>query len=189
LQRFIKNKNKKMKVKLAFFLIILATLSRFLPFPPNFSPIAAIGLFGAAYFGKKWMALALPLAALFLSDLVLNNVVYAQYFKSFAWVTSLWLYVGFAAVIAVGMLQLREQKISALKVLGASLTASLLFFLISNFSVWLESGMYPKTAEGLVACFTAAIPFFGNTMMGDLFFSGVMFGTYEYVTRKNLTIA
>jgi hypothetical protein len=190
LLRRLTEKTNKMKFKLAISLIVLAALTRFLPHPPNFTPLGAMGLFGAAYFGKKWMALAIPFISLFLGDLVLNNIVYKEYFTTFTWITSPLLYLSFAAVVATGWLLLRNQaQMSPAKVIGASLSASVVFFLISNFSTWLESGMYPKSIAGLMTCYAAGIPFFGNTVMGDLFFSGLMFGIYEYVTRKKLTFA
>jgi hypothetical protein len=178
-----------MKLKLAISLIILTALTRFMPHPPNFTPIGAMGLFGAAYLGKKWMALIVPFIALFLSDLVLNNVVYTKEFQGFTMITSVWIYAAFAMVIGAGILLFRNQKVTLPLVITASFVASTIFFIVTNFWSWMAFDMYPKTAVGLVTCFTAAIPFFGNSLLGDLFFSGVMFGTYEYITRKKHVFA
>lgn len=170
------------KYRIALVLIILAALTRLLPHPHNFTPIAAIGLFGAAVFERRWLMFLVPFGALFLSDLFINNVVYAEYQNGFAWYTSLWIYAAFAAVIAVGYLLLRK-KASTGNIVGASLSASVIFFLVTNFSVWLESGMYPKTTAGLAACYAAGWPFFGNTLLGDLFFSAVLFGGYAWANK------
>lgn len=177
-----------MKVRLAIALIVLAALTRlglnFLPNPPhNFSPIAAIGLFGAAVFSRRWLALALPFAALFLSDLIINNVLYSQFYQGFAWFTSVWIYLAFAGVMLVGRLMLRD-RIAAAPLVGASVAGSLLFFFVTNFSVWLESGMYPKTGAGLMSCYVAGLPFLQNTMLGDLLFSSILFGAYAWLGSR-----
>jgi hypothetical protein len=181
----------KMNIRFAIALILLAALTRLglnlLPYPPhNFSPIAAMGLFGAAYFSRQALTMAVPFLALFFSDLVLNNVIYSQYYTGFTLITSWWIYAAFGLVMLAGWLLLRK-KVSPIGVLSASLTASAIFFLVTNFSVWLESAMYPKTLAGLMACYTAGLPFLKNTVWGDLFFSTVLFGTYEWMTRKQVS--
>ncbi len=174
-----------MKLRIALVFIALAALSRLLPHPPNFTPIAAIGLFGAAYMNRQWMAFLVPFAALFLSDLLLNNTVYAQYFDGFQWFTSGWLYLAFALVIAIGRFILHE-KIVPGRVVAASLLASTVFFLVSNLYTWMYFPTYPHTPAGLLSCYIAAIPFFGNTLLGDLLFSGVLFGGYAWASRLQI---
>jgi hypothetical protein len=174
-----------MRFRFALALIVLAALTRLLPHPPNFTPIGAMGLFGAAYFGNKRLALIIPFAALFLSDLILNNVVYSQYYTSFTWFTSSWIYLGFALVMLAGYFMLRNDR-SPSRLFAASLTASLLFFLVSNLSTWLGSGLYPQTFTGLMTCYIAGLPFIGNTIMGDLFFSAVMFGSYSWFLKTQM---
>ncbi len=177
-----------MKYRLALALIALAALTRLLPHPHNFTPIGAIALFGAAYFNRQWLMLAVPFAALFLTDLFINNVIYRElYGGQFTLITSWWIYAAFAMVMLAGF-GLLSKKVSGIRVLGASLSASAIFFLVTNFSVWAESGMYPKTAAGLAACYTAGIPFLGNTVMGDLFFSAAMFGVFEWAKSRNARI-
>ncbi len=172
-----------MKIRFALALIILAAASRILPHPDNFSPIAAMGLFGAAYFQRRWMMVLVPFAGLFFSDLFLNNVIYKQFYPEFTWYTSLWIYAAFAGMMLLGWALLHD-RVRPVRVLAASLSASLLFFLVTNFSVWLESGMYSKTWAGLLGCYAAGLPFLTNTLLGDLCFSAVLFGTYEWVTRR-----
>jgi hypothetical protein len=174
-----------MKYRLAFALIALAALTRLLPHPNNFTPIGSIALFGAAYFNRQWLMLLAPFAALFFSDLFLNNVIYRDlYGNQFTLITSWWIYAAFAMVMLAGF-GLLSKQVTGLSVFVASLSASAIFFLVTNFSVWAESGIYPKTAAGLAACYTAGIPFLGNTVLGDLFFSVSMFGVYEWLKRKN----
>ncbi len=173
---------------LAISLVFTAAAVRLFPHPDNFAPLGAMGLFCAAYLRRSW---GVPFIALFLSDLVLNNVIYSAYFPSFAWFTSIWIYLSFAAVLAVGIL-IFQKSVSPSKVLAASLTASLVFFLVSNFSTFVETNLYPKSAVGLLACYTAGLPFLKNTILGDLFFSAVMFGTYSLYLRtaqKKINVA
>ncbi len=165
-------------------LVLLAALTRLLPHPPNFTAVGAMALFGGAFFSNRVAALLVPLASLWISDLVLNNVVYSEYNPSFAWFTpgGYWMYGGFALVVGLGILLL--EKVNFTNLLAASLSASVLFYLVTNFGVWYGSSMYPATREGLVACYVAAIPFFGNTLAGDLFFCGVLFGMFGLAQRR-----
>lgn len=171
-----------MKLRLSIALVFLAALMRLLPHPDNFTPISAMALFGAAYFSRQTLTLAIPFIALFLSDLVLNNVIYRQFYPEFTLITSWWIYAAFGIVMLAGWLILR-QKTSPGRIVAASLGASLIFFLVTNFSVWLAGTMYPKTMAGLMTCYAAGLPFLKNTVLGDLFFSAVMFGTYKWVMQ------
>lgn len=165
-------------------LVFLAAMSRLLPHPPNFTPIAAIALFGAAYIAPRWLAVLLPLASLWLSDLFLNNIIYAEYNEGFVWFTGslIWIYGSFLLISLLGFFALN--KISAGRIAGISVIASVLFFLISNFGVWVSGGMYSLTASGLIACYTAAIPFFGNTLLGDLCYTGTMFASFALLQKR-----
>ncbi len=179
---------KKVKIQFRFIalaaVVLLAAFSRLLPHPANFAPIGAMALFGAAYFHKKPLALLVPIVSMWLSDLVLNNVVYGQYFDHFVWFYQgcYWTYGAFIFIGVVGFVLLKKVKVANL--LAASLSASVLFFLVSNFGVWASTAMYPHTASGLMACYTAALPFFKNTLLGDLVYSGVLFGAFELAQYK-----
>jgi hypothetical protein len=174
-----------MKYRIAVILILLAALTRLLPHPPNYTPLAAIGLFGAAYLQRRWLAWMVPFAALFLTDLLLNNVLYSTYFTGFTLITSWYIYAAIGLVVLLGWFFLRD-NVSPQRVLGASLSASVVFFLVSNFSTWAQTVIYPKTFAGLLSCYAAGIPFFGNTVLGDLIFSAVLFGGYAWVLRSKL---
>lgn len=160
-------------------LVLLAALSRLLPHPPNVAPIAGMALFGAAYYNKKYWAFLVPIAAMWMSDLILNNVMYAQYFDHFAWFYSgsLFTYGAFALIVLMGMVTLK--KVRAGNVLFSAIGASAIFFVVSNFGVWLSSPIYAKSWEGLTACYIAAIPFLQNTLLGDLGYTAVLFGLFE----------
>ena len=175
-----------MKLSLSIALVFLAALTRLLPHPDNFTPLSAMALFGAAYFSRQVLTLAVPFIALFVSDLILNNVIYSQYYTGFTLITSWWIYAAFGAVMLLGWLLLRKQ-VTPVRVVTASLIASVVFFLISNLSTWAETTLYPKTVYGLMACYTAGLPFLKNTVFGDLFFSAVLFGVYEWMTRKQVS--
>lgn len=177
-----------MKLRLALFLVAIAVLTRLtlnlMPSPPyNFSPIAAIGLFGAAAFNRKFLALGVPFIALFLSDLFLNNVIYREYYTGFTFFTSGWIYAAFGMVVLLGLTFVRNNMKPG-SIALASLGGSLTFFLVTNFSVWYGSSFYPQNIAGLLACYTAGLPFLGNTVLGDLFFNGVLFGTWFWVLNR-----
>lgn len=173
-----------MKFKLAISLIVLAAFSRLLPHPDNFAPIGAMGLFAASYLERRWMTFAVPFAALFLSDLVLNNVFYREYFTGFTFITSWWIYAAFGLTILLGWMSLRDRAFSPGRVAAISFAGSLAFFIVTNFGHWLDYNMYPKTGAGLLACYTAALPFLKNSIVGDLFYSAILFGVYEWSAQK-----
>ena len=152
-------------------MIFIAAFVRLIPHPPNFAPIAAIALFGGAYFNKKWAAFLIPLAAMFVTDLILG-------FHATMWAV----YLSFVLIVGIGMFAIKQKKIS--NIFLASVSASVLFFIITNFGLWISTPYYAKTGIGLAACFTAAIPFFHLTLLGDLFFVAVMFGSYELAKTK-----
>lgn len=152
-------------------MVFAAAFVRLLPHPPNFAPIAAMALFGGAYFNKKSFAFAIPLLAMFVTDAIIG-------FYSYAWMV----YISFALIVVLGIVMLK--KVSVKNVVLASVTASVSFFVITNFGVWMLGTLYPKTPAGLMESYVAAIPFFQNSLIGDLFFSGVMFGVYELVKHK-----
>ncbi len=153
-----------------FSLIFLAALSRLLPHLPNFTPIAALALFGGVYLDRKHTFIV-PLAAMLVSD----------YFLGFH-DGMIWVYASFAAIGLIG-LWLRNHKGIATTV-TATLLGSILFFVVTNFGVWLSShGTYPPTLSGLTACYVAAIPFFRNSLMGDFAYVTALFGVYELAKK------
>ena len=172
---------------LLFGMILLAALSRLLPHPPNFSPVEAIALFGGAYFASRGTAIWVPLAAMFVSDValgVLNGGIYAEYFLSAGFLL-VYLCIALSTVLGFGL----RGRVTALRVGAYSLLGSVLFFVVTNFGVWLGSAMYPKTAAGLAATYVAGVPFFQNTVAGTLFYSAVLFGAFAWLRRRNPALA
>lgn len=153
-----------------FSLILLAALSRLLPHLPNFTPIAALALFGGVYLDKKHTFIV-PLAALLISDYLLG-------FHN----GMMWVYGSFAAIGLLGLWLRNHQGVTT--TIGTTLLGSVLFFVVTNFGVWISShSTYPPTFSGLIECYVAAIPFFRNSLFGDFTYVTAMFGTYE-LTKK-----
>ena len=172
--------NQEQKLKSSFsYLVILAILialgvaGRLLPHPPNFTPMAAIALFAGFIFIKRYMAVVAVISTMLLCDYFAFGSLSASWFGS----KSMFV-VYLALLFPIVFKNFLQKKIGVLRIFGAALASSSVFFLATNFAVWAFSPMYEKTLEGLVLCYTMAIPFFQNTVAGDLIWSGVIFGTY-----------
>lgn len=152
-------------------LIAAAAITRLIPHLPNFTAISAMALFGGAYFTNKKLAFAVPLIAMFLTDLILG-------YHS----TIISVYLAFALVVVIGMTMIRKKNVT--NIILASVTAAVSFFIITNFAFWITGELYPMTSAGLAECYIAAIPFFGYNLLGNLFYAGVMFGLFEFVKMK-----
>jgi len=171
----IKSKNiiidTRFKVVVGF--ILLAVICRLIPHPFNFTPIAAMGLFAGVYISNKKLAVLIPIAAMLLSDVMLQ-LLHGNGFHD----QMIWVYGSIALIASLGfLLRGREQRQT---IMVASLIGSILFFIITNFGTW-AAGYYPHTVAGLTDCFILAIPFFKGTIMGDLFFNLVLFGGFALV--------
>jgi hypothetical protein len=159
-----------------YLLILVAAASRFLPHPPNVACVGAIGLFAGCYLtGRR--AYLVPLAILVLSDLV-GQWLRIPGMGFYQPITMAFVYAGAMAAVPVGRLVAGSDR-RLFRVPAGSVFASSLFFLISNLGVWL-GGWYTMTLAGLLACYVSAIPFFGYTLAGDLAFSAVLFGVWEW---------
>ena len=164
-------------------LILMGAFSRLLPHPPNFTAIASIGLFAGALMGGRYLKFIIPFLALFISDLAINNTIYASYYDGFVLWRPGFLWVYAPMLIMAGFAPMLIKKLNVKSVLGGSIAASLLFFVVSNFGVWLTDAMYPISISGLIGCYTAALPFLLNTLMGSVFFSAVFFGGFVLVKK------
>jgi hypothetical protein len=153
------------------FLIFAAALTRLLPHPWNFTAIGAIALFGGSHFSSRWQSMLVPMVALLLTDLILG-----------LYTGMIYTYGAFALIVILGWTL--TEKASAFRIGTCSLVASTLFFVISNLGVWALDALYPRTFAGLADCYVMAIPFFGNQILGDLFYSGVIFGAYALLKRS-----
>ena len=159
-------------------LVFGAAALRLLPHPPNFTPVAAIALFAGAHFERKRWAFAVPLAAMLVSDAVLELLTGRGFTSGMPVI-----YGTFAAIVGIGLL-LRRRRTEVLPVAGAAFASAALFYLTTNFAVWASGQLYARTLSGLVACYVAAIPFFGPTLASDLFYSAVLFGGFAWAERR-----
>lgn len=160
--------------------LLIAAFSRLIPHPFNFTPIAGMALFGGALLTDKKLAVAIPLIAMFISDIFLG--FHDQ---------MLGVYISFIMISFIGFWLGSNYSVG--KIVLASLSSSLLFFLVTNFYCWLIYPMYTKDLAGLISAYTLAIPFytndvfgsfFVNTILGDLFYTGVLFGAYHLARVK-----
>ncbi|HRO99892.1 MAG TPA: hypothetical protein PLN54_10700 [Flavobacteriales bacterium] len=164
-------------------LVLVAAATRLVPHPYNFSPLGAIALFSGALLTRRWLAIVLPIAAAFVSDLVINNTLYAEYYDSFVWMAegSGWIYLIYGLIAVLGMFVLHTVSLG--RVLGGSLGASILFFIASNFICWPGNPFYAQDLGGLMTCYAAGVPFFPGTVAGDLVYSAALFGGYALLQR------
>jgi hypothetical protein len=156
---------------MAYIIILIGTILRVIPHPANFAPIGALAFFSGAHLSRK-QALILPIAAMLISDYFLG-------FDSLA--SRLSVYGSFIAFAGIGML-LKNRKTVKTVVLG-SLAGSLIFYLVTNFVFFHSYSLYPHTFQGMIMSYINAIPFFRNTLMSDLFYSAVFFGSYALVNN------
>lgn len=177
-------------------LILAAAISRIVPHMPNFSPMEAITLFAAANFYRTWQAFLIPFAAMWLSSLFIDNVIYGSYQQGFVWMYPgfHWQYLSYFLIALLGIAVLRRAVTVPRLVLGG-LTSGFIFFAVTNFGVWFRGNLYPQTLDGFIACYVAAIPFYRGTLLGDLFYTTVLFGGFFLLQikfaglRKNSEIA
>ena len=166
--------NKTLNPRLIFIIavILIAAILRLIINIPNVTPIAAMALFGGVFFKKRYLGYLIPLATLFITDLIIG-------FHS----TIIYVYAAFAITVSIGFLI--RNKLNVFSVVGASLASSILFFLITNFGVW-ASGMvgYPMVFAGLIESYVAGIPFFRTEVLGTLVFNGVFFGSFYFAQQR-----
>jgi len=156
-------------------LIAVAAVGRIFTPVPNFTPVAAIALFGAAYFSRKSVAFLIPLVALTVTNFFI--------FGMFDVFTTVAVYCSFILAGVIGLWIGR--KVSTTRVIGGALMSSVVFFVVTNFAAWLSGFcFYPMTMEGLTMCYTMALPFFRNEVLGTLVYSGVLFGAFEFAKQR-----
>jgi hypothetical protein len=180
----MKTNNLNLRFGVICAMILAAALSRLIPHPASFAPIGGMALFGAAYFSRRVWAFIIPVASMWLSDLVLTNALYGTASGRFEWfyAGSLFTYAALALIVVLGMFSLR--KVSVGRLIGSALGASAIFFLVSNFGAWLSMPIYAKDFGGLMSCYAAGLPFLRGTVLGDLVYTGVLFGAFEYFVKR-----
>lgn len=168
--------------------VLLGFLSRVLPHPHNFTPIIAMALLAGAFAARRYIGILLPLAAMLLSDLVINNTVYAQYYEGFAGIGAAFGNgFSYAALLVLALVPGLFSKTARTKwstLFGFALGGPIVFFLISNLGVWLMGGMYPPTVAGLLACYAAGLPFVPAT-----FYSTLAYGAVGAATLKGFGVS
>lgn len=177
------------KVRVAATIVVSAVVMRLVPHIPNFAPVTAAALFGAAYLPRRY-ALITPLLIMAASDYLLLyvnpfghpvvDISHLQPLSAMFNGTTAWVWGSFMISGLLG-LSLRR-KPGALRIGATSLAASVQFFLITNFGVW-AAGAYARGISGLAASYVAGLPFFRWTVLGDLFYTACFFGLYALVLR------
>ena len=165
-------------------MLVFAALTRVLPHPPNFAPIAAIALFGAMTFKSAKVALLFPMAAMLLSDIAIEVAYRSGMSESWGFHKGMWVIYALMAFIGALGLAFKDTNPKFTKIGALSLTSSIMFFVISNFAVWAGSGMYSRDTVGLTECYVAAIPFFYWTVLGDLCYTMTLFSAWAVVQNR-----
>lgn len=155
-------------------LVVVAALMRFIPHEPNFTPIIALAIFSGAHLKDKKLAFTIPIFAVILSDIFLG-------FHSLMF----FVYLSLIVCVMLGLVICRSVTLK--NVILSGLASSLLFFIVTNFGVFLVTDYYPHSFQGLVECYTMAIPFFRNTILSTAIFMAVLFYVYHLLDKKILT--
>ena len=154
------------KEYIIFGLIVLAILTRLIPHPPNFAPITGIALFSAINFNNQFLKFFVPLFSLLIFDFIIGFSL-----------INIFVYLSFIIIVFIGN-HFKKIKLKSI------LFSSIVFFIISNFGVWLIG--YPKTINGILMCYAVAIPFFINTILGDLFYSYILKYTFSMSLKLSI---
>lgn len=181
------NNNKSYSSFLAIGIIVLAVVSRLIPHPYNFAPFGAIALFSGAMIGNRYVALAVPCIAAWLSGVILNNTVYQSMFTGFTWIDHniFWQCLSYLLTSWLGMSFL-SAKNNAAKLGLSAVAASLIFFIITNFGYWASGLFYAKDGVGLTSCYINALPFYPASLAGDLLYTMAMFGVYYALMGRRI---
>lgn len=182
LKCIIKNmeNNSSSRRPVALTLTVLGALGRLLPHPPNFTPVGSVSLFAGARL-PLWQAYLVPLIVMALTDPIVSLYYHVAPFT----LSQVFIYSSLLISVWIGRRLCNSNSVA--RIGGAALLCSLQFFFITNFPVWLLGSLYPKTAAGLAACYTAGLPFLGWTVAGDLFYAGVLFGLHAWLSRTVAT--
>ena len=156
-------------------LVLMTAVSRLLPHPPNVAPLEVMSLIGGATFPTRRSAALVMVAALLLSDLLLHLGYLAGWQPSRGVYPGQWaVYACFLVTVLLGGLLRRHRSVA--RVVLSTAAGSMIFFVTTNFVVWAGGSMYPRTVQGLLLCYEMALPFFRNSLAGDLAYSAALFG-------------
>jgi hypothetical protein len=160
-------------------LVFIGVIGRLIPHVPNLTPMMAIALFSTTYLGLRY-SLFVFVSTMFVADIVIGL---------YQWQIMLAVYACFMTAAGIGLWIKKYKSISVIAI--GTVASSLLFFLVTNWAVWQFSGMYEHSRAGLWQCYIMALPFFRNSLVGDLLYTGIFFGVYElarmrYTMHKNV---
>lgn len=167
--------NKTLTFLLSNLLIILAITTRFLPHPPNFTAVLSVGIFAGYLFKNKAIGYIIPIIAMIASDLIIgmHNTLWAVYLS----------------IIIAGIIGSKINQSNNGKIALSSFSSALVFFILTNFAVWIAGILYPFNISGLMSCYISAIPFFGYTLLSTIIYSFILFKLYNllenYILLKN----
>jgi len=173
-----RNDSRIPRLLLVLSMVLMGGILRLLPHPWNFTPIGAMALFSGATFSRRWSAFLVPMLTMLVGDSLLELVT-GQGFHSGMPVV----YGCFALTVCLG-LWVRSRRSSAGSVAAAATGSATIFYVVTNFWVWVGSALYPKTLAGLMACYLAGIPYYGNNLAADWIYSALLFGTFVWVEQR-----
>lgn len=194
----MKNNNIHYYTLLTVFAMAAVAMSRLLPHPLNFTPVAAIALYGGTRGKNIGFSFMLPLLIMAFSDILVMQFIYPERGNPFAYFITkdaLSVYLSFSLIVGIGLLLKNNIKVST--VIVSSLASSLLFYLITNFFSWYGAPYYPQNFDGLMLSYTAGLPFtklyqnqfLVNQFVGDFFFTAVLFGVHAFATKNIKSLA
>lgn len=175
--------------------LIIVAFARLVDHPFNFTPLAAMALFGVYYMKNKWFAFLLPLLAIMFSDVLVNLFVQNEHTGLWEYFLNPTAYVVYGSLMLVGSLGLLMKNTKATSIMGFSILGSLLFYLVTNTAAWITDfgNLYSNDLSGLVQSLWAGIPFYNNEitgsfflnqLAGDLFFNALLFGSYALASKR-----
>lgn len=167
------------RFRLATLMIVVAAILRVVPHPWNFTPVGAMALFAGATFSRRREAFLVPMATMFLGDLLL------EFFTGYGLHSGMPVIYGCFAVTVVLGFFLKKRKTSVLAVGAAATFSATFFFVVTNYWQWLVSPLYARTFDGLVTCYVAGLPFYRNMILADLIYTGLLLGTFVWMERRH----
>ena len=172
------------KISIIVALVLAAGLMRLIPNTNGFVPVTAATVFAAAFIGRKGWAVLLPIFSVWATDLVLNNTIYSSYFDGFAWFTpgSVFQFSAYALISLLGFQV--GQNASSARIGGFSILSSLIFFLVTNFGVWVSGGIYLKDFTGLMECYAMGLPLLERSLIADVLFAQVLFQGFSLAQKR-----
>lgn len=167
-------------------IVLVAILSRLLPHPHNFAPFGAIALFGAAFYGNRFLAYVVPVLSIYISGLIINNLLFKNLYPNFTWFDEniFWQSFSYILTVSIGFL-IFKKNVTWLKIAIGGLSSALIFYLVTNFGFWASGLLWPRTSEGLLQSYIAGLPFLPFQIAGDLFYSTTLFAAYYFVIGRN----